>query len=151
MNRLVAHLRSHGEKMAVLTDTEQLTYHQLADAVADAASALDGPRRLVLLETRNDIATLVHYLAATAACHVVLAVDARRDHSAILSTYQPGTLEGWGIGWDALSALNPRLVMVRVTGFGQTGPYKNRAGFGTIAEAFSGFAHITGEPSGPPT
>ena len=56
-----------------------------------------------------------------------------------------------GSRWEQLSALNPRLVMVRVTGFGQTGPYARRAGFGTLAEAMSGFAHITGQPDGPPT
>jgi formyl-CoA transferase len=69
----------------------------------------------------------------------------------LVENFRPGTMERWGLGYDALSALNPRLVMVRVTGFGQTGPYKDRPGFGTGAEAMSGFAHITGEPDGPPT
>ena len=69
----------------------------------------------------------------------------------LIENFRPGTLEKWGLGWDVLSALNPRLVMVRVTGFGQTGPYRNRPGFGTLAEAMSGFAHITGLPDGPPT
>lgn len=69
----------------------------------------------------------------------------------LIENFRPGTLEGWGLGWDVLSELNPRLVMVRVTGFGQTGPYSNRPGFGTLAEAMSGFAHITGLPDGPPT
>ena len=69
----------------------------------------------------------------------------------LIENFRPGTLERWGLGWDVLSALNPRLVMVRVTGFGQTGPYSARPGFGTLAEAMSGFAHITGMPDGPPT
>lgn len=69
----------------------------------------------------------------------------------LVENFRTGTLESWGLGWDVLSALNPRLVMVRVTGFGQTGPFRRRAGFGTLAEAMSGFAHITGEPDGPPT
>jgi formyl-CoA transferase len=69
----------------------------------------------------------------------------------LIENFRPGTLESWGLGWDVLSALNPRLVMVRVTGFGQTGPYANKPGFGTLAEAMSGFAHITGMPDGPPT
>jgi len=73
------------------------------------------------------------------------------DADVLIENFRPGTLERWGIGWDVLSALNPRLVMVRLTGFGQTGPYKNRPGFGTLAEAMSGFAHITGLPEGPPT
>ena len=72
-----------------LTDTAQLTYRELADRVAEAAQALGGPRRLVLLETRNDISTLVHYLGALAAEHVVLPVDARRDHTAIEEIYAP--------------------------------------------------------------
>ena len=74
-----------------------------------------------------------------------------KDADVLIENFRTGTLERWGLGWDVLSALNPRLVMLRVTGFGQTGPYRHRAGFGTIAEAFSGFAHITGEANGPPT
>jgi formyl-CoA transferase len=69
----------------------------------------------------------------------------------LIENFRTGTMEKWGLGWEDLKAINPRLVMVRVTGFGQTGPYKNRPGFGTIAEAFSGFASITGVPEGPPT
>ena len=69
----------------------------------------------------------------------------------IVENFRTGTLERWGLGWETLHAINPRLVMVRVTGFGQTGLYNRRAGFGTVAEVFSGFANITGEPDGPPT
>ena len=69
----------------------------------------------------------------------------------LIENFRTGTMEKWGLGWEDLKKINPRLVMVRVTGFGQTGPYKNRPGFGTIAEAFSGFASITGVPDGPPT
>ncbi|MGW2413285.1 CaiB/BaiF CoA transferase family protein [Streptomyces tubercidicus] len=69
----------------------------------------------------------------------------------IVENFRPGTLERWGLGWDELSAVNPRLVLARVTGFGQFGPYARRPGFGTLAEAMSGFAAITGEPDGPPT
>ena len=74
-----------------------------------------------------------------------------KDADVLVENFRTGTLERWGLGWETLSEINPRLVMLRVTGFGQTGPYKHRAGFGTIAEAFSGFAHVTGEASGPPT
>jgi formyl-CoA transferase len=74
-----------------------------------------------------------------------------RDADVLIENFRTGTLERWGLGWETLSEINPRLVMLRVTGFGQTGPYKHRAGFGTIAEAFSGFAHVTGEANGPPT
>ncbi|MET9655247.1 CoA transferase [Streptomyces sp. NPDC006460] len=69
----------------------------------------------------------------------------------IVENFRPGTLERWGLGWEELSAANPGLVLARVTGFGQFGPYSHRPGFGTLAEAMSGFAAITGEPDGPPT
>lgn len=73
------------------------------------------------------------------------------DADVLIENFRPGTMERWGLGWETLSAINPRLIMVRTTGFGQTGPYKHRPGFGTLAEAMSGFAHVTGEPDGPPT
>jgi crotonobetainyl-CoA:carnitine CoA-transferase CaiB-like acyl-CoA transferase len=69
----------------------------------------------------------------------------------VIENFRPGTLEKWGLGWPELSAANPRLVLARVTGFGQFGPYAHRPGFGTLAEAMSGFAAITGEPDAPPT
>ncbi len=75
----------------------------------------------------------------------------RRPPTSSSRTSGPGTLEKWGLGWEELSAANPRLVLARVTGFGQFGPYAHRPGFGTLAEAMSGFAAITGEPDGPPT
>ena len=68
----------------------------------------------------------------------------------VLENFRPGTLERWGLGWDELSAVNPRLVLARVSGFGQTGPSPTRPGFGTLAEAMSGFASLNGEPDGPP-
>jgi crotonobetainyl-CoA:carnitine CoA-transferase CaiB-like acyl-CoA transferase len=69
----------------------------------------------------------------------------------VIENFRPGTLERWGLGYEELSRINPGLVLVRVTGFGQFGPYSGRPGFGTLAEAMSGFAAITGEPDGPPT
>ncbi|TDE36542.1 CoA transferase [Actinomadura sp. 6K520] len=73
------------------------------------------------------------------------------DADVVIENFRPGTLERWGLGYAELHAINPRLVLARVTGFGQTGPYAGRPGFGTLAEAMSGFAAITGEPDGPPT
>ncbi|MFF5493014.1 CaiB/BaiF CoA transferase family protein [Streptomyces aquilus] len=69
----------------------------------------------------------------------------------IIENFRPGTLEKWDLSWDELSAVNPRLILARVTAFGQFGPYAHRPGFGTLAEALSGFAAITGEPEAPPT
>lgn len=74
-----------------------------------------------------------------------------RDADVFIENFRPGRLEEWNLGWETLSEINPELVMVRTTGFGQTGPYKNLPGFGTLAEAMSGFAHITGQPGRPPT
>lgn len=69
----------------------------------------------------------------------------------LVENFRPGTLERWGLGWDVLHATNPELILLRVTGFGQTGPYADRPAFGTLVEAMSGFAHLTGPPDGPPT
>jgi len=69
----------------------------------------------------------------------------------LIESFRAGTFEKWNLGYERLRALSPGLTMVRVSGFGQTGPYKDRPGFGTLAEAMSGFAHITGQPDGPPT
>jgi len=69
----------------------------------------------------------------------------------IVENFRPGRLEKWGLGYDELSRTNPGLILVRVTGFGQTGPRSSEPGFGTLAEAYSGFAAITGAPDGPPT
>jgi crotonobetainyl-CoA:carnitine CoA-transferase CaiB-like acyl-CoA transferase/citrate lyase beta subunit len=69
----------------------------------------------------------------------------------VVENFRPGRLERWGLGPEELHSSNPKLVIVRVTGFGQTGPKAHEPGFGTLAEAFSGFAHITGATDGPPT
>lgn len=68
-----------------------------------------------------------------------------------IENFRPGTLERWGLAPDVLHELNPALVIVRVSGFGQDGPYSKQPGFGTLAEAMAGFAHINGWPDGPPT
>ena len=87
-------------------------------------------------------------LSRPAGADLFLRLAARSD--VVLENFRPGTLERWGLGWEELSAANPRLVLARVSGFGQTGPYASRPGFGTLAEAMSGFAALNGEPDGPP-
>jgi crotonobetainyl-CoA:carnitine CoA-transferase CaiB-like acyl-CoA transferase len=69
----------------------------------------------------------------------------------LLENFRPGTLEKWGLGYDTLSAINPRLIMIRVSGYGQTGPYAHRAGFGAIGEAMGGLRYVVGDPSTPPS
>lgn len=69
----------------------------------------------------------------------------------IIENFRPGTLERWGIGWNELSKIHPKLIMLRTSGFGQEGPYANRRGFGTVAEGMSGFTSVNGSQDGPPT
>jgi len=69
----------------------------------------------------------------------------------LIENFQPGTMERWGLGWDTLRRHNGKLVMVRITGYGQTGPYKGRPGFGRIANAFGGLSFLAGDPDRPPS
>jgi crotonobetainyl-CoA:carnitine CoA-transferase CaiB-like acyl-CoA transferase len=93
--------------------------------------------------------TIGLYLGDPDAAEVFRQLVARAD--VVIESFRPGTLERWGLGYDALSAINPAVILVRVSGFGQTGPYAQRPGFGTLIEAMSGFAAMTGEPEGSPT
>lgn len=94
-------------------------------------------KKLVSVDLRTeDGQDIVRRLAAT--CDVVI------------ENFRPGTLEGWGLGYDRLKEENPGLVMVRLSGFGQDGPYSQRPGYGIIGEAISGLRHMTGDPDRPP-
>ena len=94
-------------------------------------------KKSVTIDLRKpDGAALLKRLAATA--------------DVLCENFQPGTMEGWGLGWDVLSALNPRLVMLRISAYGQTGPYRDRPGFGRIANAFGGISFLAGYPDRPP-
>jgi crotonobetainyl-CoA:carnitine CoA-transferase CaiB-like acyl-CoA transferase len=73
-----------------------------------------------------------------------------KEVDVFVENFQPGTLEKWGLGWDVLKEINPRLVMVRISGYGQTGPYRDRPGFGRIANAFGGLSFLAGYPDRPP-
>jgi formyl-CoA transferase len=68
------------------------------------------------------------------------------ESDVLIENFRPGAMEGWGLGPDDLQALNPRLIVLRISGYGQTGPYRNRPGFGVVAEAMGGLRHLTGEP-----
>jgi crotonobetainyl-CoA:carnitine CoA-transferase CaiB-like acyl-CoA transferase len=94
-----------------------------------------GKRSVTLNLTRPEGQALLKRLAGTA--------------DVLIENYVPGTFERWGLGWDVLSKENPRLVMVRVSGWGQDGPYRDRPGFGTMVEAMSGFAATTGPAESP--
>ena len=77
--------------------------------------------------------------------------DLVRKADVVIENFRPGTLEKWNCGWDELSRINPRLILVRVSGYGQTGPYSQRAGYGGIGEAMGGLRYIVGEPDRPPS
>ena len=101
-------------------------------------SRLNAGKRSIGIDLRQpDGRELVRRLAAT--------VDV------VLESFRPGRLESWGLGYEALAEKNPGLILTRVSGFGQTGPYRERPGFGTVAETASGFAFINGWPQTPPT
>jgi formyl-CoA transferase len=74
-----------------------------------------------------------------------------RKADVVIENFRPGTLEKWNCDWASLSELNPRLILVRVSGYGQTGPYSQRAGYGGIGEAMGGLRYIVGEPDRPPS
>jgi crotonobetainyl-CoA:carnitine CoA-transferase CaiB-like acyl-CoA transferase len=88
-------------------------------------------------------------LSKSAGRGIVLA--AANHFDVIVENFRPGTLERWGLGYDQLAAVNPRMILVRVSGYGQTGPYARRPGYGTVAEALSGVPAFTGFPDQPPT
>lgn len=73
-----------------------------------------------------------------------------KDADILIENFRPGALEKWNLGWEALSDLNPRLIMVRLSGYGQTGPYRDRPGFGAIGESMGGLRYVTGYPDRPP-
>jgi len=80
-----------------------------------------------------------------------LITDLARRSDVVVENFRPGGLEKWGLGYEQLCAVNPRLVMVRISGFGQDGPYSQRAGYGVIGEAVSGLRHLTGDPDREPS
>jgi formyl-CoA transferase len=73
-----------------------------------------------------------------------------KDADVLIENFRPGTMEAWNLGWDVLHDVNPKLVMLRVSGYGQTGPYRDRPGFGVVGEAMGGLRHLCGEPGRTP-
>ena len=87
-------------------------------------------------------------LKQTEAQDIVRKLVAEAD--VLVENFRPGTLEGWGLGYEALKAINPRLIMLRISGYGQTGPYRDLPGFGVIGEAMGGLRHLSGYPGQAP-
>ncbi len=122
--------------------------HPRGDSMRGHGRAKDGVSLWWKMISRNKRCVAL-YLGDPDGAEVFRRLVATAD--VVVESFRPGTFERWGLGYDALREVNPGLVLVRISGFGQTGPYRERAGFGTLAEAMSGFAAITGEPDGPPT
>lgn len=129
-------------------DVIKIEHPSLGDGMRGHGSAKDGiplwwkeinrnKRTVALNLSHHDGAAAFRRLAATA--------------DVVVENFRPGTFEKWGLDPVELQRHNPNLIVLRLTGFGQTGPYSHRAGFGTLAEAMSGFAAMTGEADGPPT
>ncbi|HVL82201.1 MAG TPA: CoA transferase [Actinomycetota bacterium] len=129
-------------------DVIKVEHPQRGDAMRGHGPSKDGVPLWWKMLSRNK-RTIGLYLGDPAGAEVFK--ELLRTADVLVENFRPGTLERWGLGPDVLHGINPGLVVVRVTGFGQTGPYAHRPGFGTLAEAMSGFAAITGEPDGPPT
>lgn len=128
VGRLVEHLRGHGERLAVAGVGEQLSYRELADRIDSVGVDFGPTRRLILLETRNNIETLVHYLAALEGGHVVMPVPAGADHSTIISAYDPDvTIDHTGRLYErrtgSTHTLHPDLALLMSTS-GSTGSSK---------------------------
>ena len=74
-----------------------------------------------------------------------------KEADIVIENFRPGTMERWNLGYEQLAEINPRIIMIRVTGFGQTGPYSSQAGYGSIGEAMGGLRNVVGDPDKPPS
>jgi crotonobetainyl-CoA:carnitine CoA-transferase CaiB-like acyl-CoA transferase len=122
--------------------------HPRGDPIRSHGHAKDGVGLWAKMVNRNKRAITLNF-SKPEGQEILLKLIETAD--VFVENFRPGTLERWNVGPARLLEINPRLVVVRTTGFGQFGPYANRPGFGTLAESMSGFAHITGEADGPPT
>ena len=129
-------------------DVVKVEHPDRPDGLRGHGAAVDG-QGLWWKEVARNKRTVGIDLGRPDGAEVLLELVRRSD--VLVENFRPGTLERWGLGWDVLHAANPGLILVRVTGFGQDGPYRERRAFGTLVEAMSGFAHLTGQPDGPPT
>jgi crotonobetainyl-CoA:carnitine CoA-transferase CaiB-like acyl-CoA transferase len=129
-------------------DVVKVEHPERPDGMRGHGRAVDG-HGLWWKEIGRNKRTIGLHLGREEGAAVLL--DLVRHADVLVENFRPGTFERWGLGPDRLLEVNPRLVIVRVTGFGQEGPYRDRPAFGTLVEAMSGFAHLTGQPDGPPT
>ncbi len=117
------------------------------DPIRQLGAVVDGKSLYGAAIGRNKVHASFNFRKAEAR-ELVTRVIPRFD--VVVENFRPGTLEKWGLGYDALAKLRPGLVMTRISGYGQSGPYKDRPGYGVIGEAMSGLRHMIGEPDRPP-
>jgi crotonobetainyl-CoA:carnitine CoA-transferase CaiB-like acyl-CoA transferase len=129
-------------------DVIKIEHPTKGDPVRSHGPSKDGVPLWWAMLARNK-RTIALNLGDAAGAEVMKRLVATAD--VLIENFRPGTLERWGLSPEVLHAINPGLVIARVTGFGQFGPYSGRPGFGTLAESMSGFAAITGDPEGTPT
>jgi crotonobetainyl-CoA:carnitine CoA-transferase CaiB-like acyl-CoA transferase len=129
-------------------DVVKIEHPQRPDGMRGHGHAVDG-QGLWWKEVGRNKRTIGLYLGDPDGAALLLELVRQAD--VLVENFRPGTLERWGLSWETLQEANPRLVLLRVTGFGQDGPYAGRPAFGTLVEAMSGFAYLTGQPDGPPT
>lgn len=122
--------------------------HPRGDMMRDWGSKRDGVPLFWKMVGRNKKSITLDLHNASAQ-DVVRRLASKAD--VLIENFRPGTLAQWGLDYETLAEVNPKLIMLSVSAFGQTGPYSHRRGFGTLAEAMSGYAYMTGEPDGPPT
>ena len=129
-------------------DVIKIEHPERPDVMRGHGRAIDG-QGLWWKEIGRNKRTIGLYLGDPQGAEVLL--DLVRSADVLVENFRPGTLERWGLSWEVLREANPGLIFLRVTGFGQDGPYACRPAFGTLVEAMSGFAYMTGQPDGPPT
>ena len=128
-------------------DVIKVEHPVIGDALRGHGASQDGVGLLWKTVARNKRCVGL-YLGDPEGAEIFL--ELVRSADVVVESFRPGTLERWNLGYERLKEVNPGLILVRVTGFGQKGPYSSRAGFGTIVEAMSGFAAMTGEPDSAP-
>jgi crotonobetainyl-CoA:carnitine CoA-transferase CaiB-like acyl-CoA transferase len=129
-------------------DVVKVEHPKMGDSLRGHGAQMDGVGLWWKVTARNKSCVGL-YLGDPEGREIFLKLVATAD--VVVESFRPGTLERWGIGYERMRQANPRLILLRVSGFGQAGPYARRAGFGTLAESMSGFAAMTGAADGPPT
>lgn len=129
-------------------DVVKIEHPGRGDAMRGHGASVDGVG-LWWKEIARNKRSVGLYLGEPEGAEILLRLVESAD--VLVENFRPGTLERWGLGFQRLRATNPGLILLRVTGFGQDGPYASRPAFGTLVEAMSGFAAMTGQPDGPPT